>query len=121
MKTSAGHMSESLYRIFTQIARREFFVETLETRNLDRLDFHDVSVGAMRDALLAAYNLGRRDAEHPEMRDEHFTAETKARALGLAVHADGQVVCPECGVAHNSEHMVCTADGRVVCDPCSLD
>ena len=33
-------------------------LETLETRNLDRLDFHEVSVRTLRDALLAAYEAG---------------------------------------------------------------
>ena len=33
-------------------------LETLEFRNLDRLDFHEVSVGSLREALLAAYEAG---------------------------------------------------------------
>lgn len=37
-------------------------VPTLETRNSDSLDFHDVGVGALRAALEAAYELGKRDA-----------------------------------------------------------
>ena len=40
-------------------ATRHFFVETLDTRNSDRLDFHDVAVWAMRAALEAAYEAGR--------------------------------------------------------------
>ena len=34
-------------------------IETLETRNSDGLDFHDVAVWAIRDALEAAYEAGR--------------------------------------------------------------
>jgi len=30
-------------------------LETLETRNSDRLDFHETSVSSLKDALLAAY------------------------------------------------------------------
>ena len=41
------------------IATRHFFIETLETQNSDRLDFHDVAVWAMRAALEAAYEAGR--------------------------------------------------------------
>lgn len=37
-------------------------VETLETRNSDRLDFHDVSVATLRQALRAAYLAGHSDA-----------------------------------------------------------
>ena len=42
-----------------EIAAKHFFVETLDTRNSDRLDFHDVAVWAMRAALEAAYEAGR--------------------------------------------------------------
>ena len=45
------------------IAQRQFFVETLETPNRDRLDFHDVAVWAIRDALEEAFEAGRRSAE----------------------------------------------------------
>ena len=46
--------------LLTEIAERHFFLETLETRNSDRLDFHDVAVWAIRSALEAAYEAGRR-------------------------------------------------------------
>ena len=46
-----------------EIAQRRFFIETLETRNRDRLDFHDVAVWAIRDALAEAFEAGRRSAE----------------------------------------------------------
>ncbi len=42
-----------------QIALDHLFIETLETRHSDRLDFHDVSVWAVKSALLAAYEAGR--------------------------------------------------------------
>jgi hypothetical protein len=47
------------------IARRQFHIETLETRNRDRLDFHDVAVWALRTALEEAFEAGRR-AGHAE-------------------------------------------------------
>ena len=46
-----------------EIAERHLFLETLETRNWDRLDFHDVAVWAIRSALEAAFEAGRRAAE----------------------------------------------------------
>jgi hypothetical protein len=46
-----------------EIAERHLFLETLETRNLDRLNFHDVAVWAIRSALEAAFEAGRRAAE----------------------------------------------------------
>ena len=45
--------------LILDIATRHFFIETLETRNRDRLDFHDVAVWAMRAALESAYEAGR--------------------------------------------------------------
>ena len=46
--------------LILEIARRRLFVETLETRNSDSLDFHDVAVWAIRDALAEAFEAGRR-------------------------------------------------------------
>lgn len=44
------------------IARRALGVPTLEPRGLDRLDFHEVGVEALQQALRLAYRAGR-DAE----------------------------------------------------------
>jgi hypothetical protein len=44
--------------LILDIANRHFFIETLETRNRDRLDFHDIAVWAMRAALNEAYAAG---------------------------------------------------------------
>ena len=40
------------------IARNILEIETLAERKRDALDFHEVSVWGLRDALLAAYELG---------------------------------------------------------------
>lgn len=42
----------------TRIAQTKLHIETLEVRGSDRLDFHDVSVESLREALEAAYNAG---------------------------------------------------------------
>ena len=47
-----------------QIALDHLFIETLETRNSDRLDFHEVSVWGVKSALRAAYEAGRQAAKH---------------------------------------------------------
>ncbi len=44
--------------ILAAIARTELGVETLATRSSDRLDFHDVAVWSIREALSAAYDAG---------------------------------------------------------------
>ena len=46
--------------LLLEIAQRQFRIETLETRNRDRLDFHDVAVWAIRAALEEAFEVGRR-------------------------------------------------------------
>ena len=42
-----------------KIAREVLDLETLETRKMDSLDFHDLAVWEIRNALEAAYNAGR--------------------------------------------------------------
>lgn len=50
---------ELLNKILTGIAQKNFSnVETLETRNSDDLDFHDVSVWAIKAALEDAFIAG---------------------------------------------------------------
>ena len=45
--------------LLLEIATRHFHtIQTLETRNSDRLDFHDVAVWAIRAALNEAYAAG---------------------------------------------------------------
>jgi len=42
----------------SQIAKHYLGIKTLEVRNSDRLDFHDVGVASLKDALEAAYRAG---------------------------------------------------------------
>ena len=49
----------NLDKILIDIAQRHFpSVETLEVRNSDSLDFHDVYVESIRDALCDAFTAG---------------------------------------------------------------
>ena len=50
--------NKDLNKLLAQIAKEHFFIETLETQHSDRLDFHDVSVWAVKSALEAAYAAG---------------------------------------------------------------
>jgi len=45
--------------LLLEIAAKHFHLETLETRNSDSLDFHDVSVWSIRAALEAAFAAGQ--------------------------------------------------------------
>jgi len=44
--------------LLTGIAQEHLFIETLETRNSDGLDFHEVSVWSVQAALETAYAAG---------------------------------------------------------------
>ena len=44
--------------VLTLIAQKHLGIETLQTRNSDRLDFHDTAVWCIRDALEAAFKAG---------------------------------------------------------------
>ena len=49
--------------VLADIAKRVLNVETLETRKMDSLDFHDVAVWKIAEALSAAYEAGQRSAK----------------------------------------------------------
>jgi hypothetical protein len=51
-------------QVIEQIALDHLFIQTLETQNRDRLDFHDVSVWAIKSALEAAYAAGALAAQN---------------------------------------------------------
>jgi hypothetical protein len=46
--------------LITDIAISKLSIQSLETRNSDSLDFYNVPVWGLRDALLEAVELGRR-------------------------------------------------------------
>ncbi len=47
-------------QLFTQIAQQHLGIETLVTRKSDSLDFKDVAVWSVKDALEAAFEAGRK-------------------------------------------------------------
>jgi hypothetical protein len=57
-----------LDQLFTDLAKRHLGIATLETRRSDRLDFHEVAVWAVRDALRAAWEAGRAAASADDLR-----------------------------------------------------
>ena len=50
--------AQTLDALLTRIAQEHLLIDTLETRNSDSLDFHDVSVWGVKAALIAAYQAG---------------------------------------------------------------
>jgi hypothetical protein len=55
--------AQALNQLLENIAKQHLFVETLETRHSDRLDFHDVSVWSIKAALEAAYLAGQQSQQ----------------------------------------------------------
>ena len=49
---------QKIDQLLTEITKKHLNLETLETRNSDSLDFHDVAVWAIKDALQEAYEAG---------------------------------------------------------------
>ncbi|HEM5082405.1 TPA: hypothetical protein U1218_000413 [Streptococcus suis] len=54
---------EKLNALLTEIAKEELFVETLEKRWSDNLDFYDVSVWGIKRALERAYEAGQKSVK----------------------------------------------------------
>ncbi len=57
-------------QLFTQIAKDELHLETIETRNSDSLDFHDCAVWAIKATLEAAYEAGQQNLPRKEVNNE---------------------------------------------------
>lgn len=57
--------SNAQRELLTQIAQQHLAIETLEPRNRDRLDFHEVSVWGIEEALQAAFKAGA-DSQRPD-------------------------------------------------------
>ncbi|HEM5206288.1 TPA: hypothetical protein U1320_000510 [Streptococcus suis] len=54
---------EKLNALLTEIAKEELFVETLEKRWSDNLDFYDVSVWGIKRALERTYEAGQKSVK----------------------------------------------------------
>ena len=54
--------NERLQELLQEIAQTHLCIETLESSGLDWLDFHDVEVVSLKNALMAAYELGANNA-----------------------------------------------------------
>ena len=56
-----GAMSRPMKPQLEALAREHLFIETLEVRGSDSLDFHDVGVAGLASVLEAAFELGRQE------------------------------------------------------------
>jgi hypothetical protein len=69
-----------------EVARRHMGIETLESRNSDSLDFHDLSVGTIRNGLCEAFVQGQRSIvdiiDWDELRTQKQWLLTQATSTG---------------------------------------
>lgn len=56
-------LSKSVQSQLESIAKEYFHVDTMETRNSDGLDFHEVAIWSINDALKAAFELGQKTVD----------------------------------------------------------
>lgn len=61
---------KQIEQLLSQIAQQHLGIETLETRRSDSLDFHDVAVWCLRDALEAAFSAGIEHARKTKKSDK---------------------------------------------------
>jgi len=65
-------MTTTRDNVLNDIARETLGLETLETRKSDSLDFHDLAVWSIKEALQRAYEAGRQEtADEPAAIDMH--------------------------------------------------
>lgn len=64
--------------LLESIALDHLFIETLQTRHRDSLDFHDVSVWGVKSALQAAFDAGLRAAGGAPKQTVHRTRKVNA-------------------------------------------
>jgi hypothetical protein len=55
--------TQKLEQLLNQIAAEHLYIDTLATRNSDRLDFHEVSVWGLKGALQAAFTAGQQSRQ----------------------------------------------------------
>ena len=87
-RTSYSHRGR--FYTLDRIAREILRLETLETRRRDRLDFHDLAVWQIKDALQAAYKAGAENTP----RERRLTRELKkliARSTDIIDALDGTI------------------------------
>ncbi|MEG3639292.1 DUF3489 domain-containing protein [Magnetococcus sp. PR-3] len=75
-------------KLFGQIAQDHLFIDTLETRNSDSLDFHNVSVWGIQNALEAAYKAGLEDAKTMRRADTRQNSK-QAKMIALMKRPQG--------------------------------
>jgi hypothetical protein len=90
--TSPKPTAKTTGETLAEIARKHLFIETLETQRADRLDFHEVSVWGVCDALTAAFDAGQDHAQRRAAKRNAAMDEVLAAAQTLLDAHDNQMV-----------------------------
>jgi hypothetical protein len=77
--TEPNDMNSTPEVLLAELALQHLGIETLATRNSDSLDFHDIAVWAIRDALEAAWQVGAQRPMNPERRTTMTTTTLPSR------------------------------------------
>ena len=101
-------MNEEHEALLTAIAREHLRISTLETRHGDDLDFHDVAVWGVRNALHAAFTAGRKWERKKDDRDSQNAA---FRAIWMAHELNARVDSID-GAEYRRTFPVWVAAGR---------
>ncbi|MBF0339483.1 MAG: DUF3489 domain-containing protein [Magnetococcales bacterium] len=89
----------ALIALLEIISRRHLSIETLETRLSDSLDFHNIAVWCIRNALIAAYEAGLQAAKKPTIKrtpkasaDKAPRDNKKSMVLAMLARPDGATI-----------------------------
>ena len=83
---------DPLNALFEKIALDHFFIDTLETRKSDSLDFHNVSVWAIKSALEAAYQAGSEAAGKTNRKNTPRANSKQARMIAMMKRPEGATI-----------------------------
>jgi hypothetical protein len=75
---------EPIIELLTEIARERLGIETLDTRRSDSLDFHEVSVWGVKNALWHAYQAGANASPGSTAAPPQYVWQQMRRALQMA-------------------------------------
>lgn len=104
--------------LFETIAREMLGIETLATRNSDRLDFHDLAVWSIAAALNRAFVAGYQQAviDRGGSGDDHASSESDESNLVPPAFA-----CPQCG-ERDMDQLICDENGEdIACRSCGTN
>ncbi len=127
-------------RTLEEIAHTQLGIRTLDTRNADRLDFHEVAVWRLKTALATAYSVGQKQATastgkmadalrvialDPAIRDWLQTNDPKAleqvRNALAEIGTTPAGICPRCGEADHDKFVWDDDGSSVTCQTCGTN